>query len=188
MRKYSNKYPIEDKREYLQSIGRLLPHRIGQILKELNFTKDDGYRIWMNPKQGNDVDLKVWHNNALILVGEILNWCVKSWLSKKRKSWIIKNLSKYNCWRVLIYTTFSNEYLLEDLSVNGISLLKIGFQLLPKSFHDFFVRKNQVENRKKDSRVSKQDIKSKIIEYLQSSSIEMHTSTFMNYEMIVTEL
>jgi len=44
---------------------------------------------------------------------------------------------------------------------------------LPKYFYDFFARKNRVENRKRDSRVSKQDIKSKIIEYLQSSSMEI---------------
>ena len=186
MSKYSDKYPIKNKAKYLQSIGRLLPHRIGQILKELNFTRGNDCKIWMNPSQGNDVDLKVWHNSALILVAEVLNWSVKSWLSEKRKGWIIKNLSKYDCWRVLIYTTFSNEYLLENLSLNKISLLKIDFQLLPKSFYDFFVKKSQIEFREVDSRNSRRFIKSKLIEYLQSSGIEF---VFLDIdELTVTEM
>jgi hypothetical protein len=175
---YSDKYPIKNKREYLQSVGRLSPHRIGQILKELNLIEDYGYRVWINPNQGNDVDLKVWYNNSLILVGEILNWSAKSWLSKKRKSWIIKNLLEYDCLRILIYTTFSNENLLEDLSLNGFSLLKIGYQLLPKSYYDFFAGKNEVENRERDSQVTRQDIKSKIIHHLQSFNGEILTSIF----------
>ena len=179
---YSDRYPIERSR-YFQSVGKLLPHRIGQIFREL------GFDFWIAKRQSNDVDLKVFDDkDNLILVAEILNWSSHSRMSEIRRNWIISNLSRYNCHRLLIYTIFENEKILDDFDHSRISLLKIGFQLLPKSFYNFFARKNQVENRKGDSPISKQDIKSKIIEYLQSSNIEMHTSTFMNYEMIVTGL
>jgi hypothetical protein len=162
------RYPVDSKRKYLQSLGKLLPHRIGQIFQEL------GFRSWIAKGQSNDVDLKVFDDkDNLILVAEILNWSSHSRMSEIRRNWIINNLSRYNCHRLLIYTVFENEKILDDFDDYGFSLLKIGFQLLPKSFYNFFVRKNQVENRKRDSRVSKQDIKSKIIEYLQSSSMEI---------------
>jgi hypothetical protein len=164
---YSDRYPIERSR-YFQSVGKLLPHRIGQIFREL------GFGSWIAKGQSNDVDLKVFDDkDNLILVAEILNWSSHSRMSEIRRNWIISNLSRYNCHRLLIYTVFENEKILGFFDDYGISLLKIGFQLLPKSFYYFFARKNQVENRKRDSRVSKQDIKSKIIEYLQSSSMEI---------------
>jgi hypothetical protein len=166
----SRKYPVKESR-YYQSVGKLLPHRIGQIFQELDFVS------WIAKGQLNDVDLKVFDDkDNLILVAEILNWCPYSGLSEIRKNWIITNLSKYNCKKLLIYTVLKNEDILDYFAVNGISLLKIGFQLLPKSFYDFFARKNQIESREIDSRKNKRYIKSKFEEYLQSSNIEILTS------------
>lgn len=163
---FDRRYPIE-KYRYYQSVGKFLPHRIGQIFQELGFVS------WIAEGQSNDVDLKVFDDkDTLILVAEILNWCPYSGLSERRKNWIITNLSKYNCKKILIYTVLKNEDILDYFAVSGISLLKIGFQLLPKSFYDFFVRKNQIEFREIDSRNSRKFIKSKLIEYLRSSGIE----------------
>jgi len=169
MRRDSVRYLIEDKKiRYLQSVGRLLPRRIEQILKELGLTEDSGYRIWINSKQGNDVDFKVWHRDSLILVGEILNWCIGSWLSEKRKRWIVSNLSQYDSKRVLIYTIMKREDLLKDLALHGISVFKIGYQLLPRLFYDYFAEIDRVIDRRIDCRETKQDIKSKIADLLNS--------------------
>lgn len=149
-----SKYPVP-KTKYLQSIGKLLPHRICQILKEL------GYKTWMNPNQGNGVDIKVWHNRRLVLVAEVLNWSVGSYLSEKRSRNIKNNLNQYSCPKVLIHTTLSNHEV-EKFADIDIIVFKIGYQLLPKYFYNFFREKNQVQQRRYDSKETREDLKMKI--------------------------
>src|SRR4030042_4620751 len=111
------RFPIERSR-YYQSVGRLLPHRIGQIFQELGFET----KICLG--QSNGVDLVVFKADELVLVAEIVNWSLPSEMAYKRKSEIISNLSEYSCKRVLIYTAFENENILRDLAINGIAILK----------------------------------------------------------------
>lgn len=170
--RFNIRYPVKRTR-YTQSVGKLLPHRIGQIFQE------EGFTSWIAQGQENDVDLKVFDDEGnLIIVGEILNWSKVSLLPEKRKNCIIRNLTAYNCKKVLIYTSFENEYTLEDLQNHGIVLVRIGYQLLPKEFYKFYAKKNQTESRKIDSRETKEDIRSKITRYLQSSSISVLTPVF----------
>ena len=155
----------------MQKVGRLLPHRISQIMKELGYTQQSGYRIWINPNQGNDLDIKVWKYNKLVLVGEILNWSIVSILSKKRCNNIISNLSIYNCHKVLIHTNPLNMSHWLKIHANGIDTLKVGYQILPKRFYDFFKSKKQITNRKIDSKKTKADITLKISKYLKKKHI-----------------
>jgi len=179
---FEYKYPIE-RTFYAQSVGKLLPHRISEIFQEL------GFDTWVNPNQTNGVDLEVYDDeDQLILVAEILNWSPVCVLSHKRKNNIITNLSGHNCKKLLIYTCLENESILEDLSSYEVSLLKIGYQILPWYFYEFFLEKDQIKSRRVDSTETKEDIKSKIIEHLQSSSIEIRALTFMSREVIVTDL
>jgi len=150
----ANKYPIE-KTRYLQSVGKLLPHRICQILNEL------GYKTWMNPRQGNGIDVKVWHNNILILVIEVLNWSIGSMLSKRRASNIISNLNQYTCAKAVIHTVLGKNDI-QKFEDEGIITLEIGYQLLPEYFYRFFSRKGQTIKRKIDSRETKEDMRRKI--------------------------
>ena len=115
---FRKRFPIE-KTRYLQCVGRLLPHRISQVFKEL------GFETWINSRQGNDIDLKVYLGDELIIVGEILNWSIYSKLSYKRKENIINNLSKYDCKKVLIYTILDDRDL-EYFANKGIDLIEIG--------------------------------------------------------------
>jgi hypothetical protein len=162
----SSRYPVSQK-EYTQKTGRLLAHRIGQILQQL------GYRTWICKGQKNGVDLKVYDlNGNLILVAEILNWSCRSNLPEERKAWIIENLSEYPCNKLLIYTAVENEGMLDDLSTYGISTLKLEDQILPKFFYHHFERKCQIVNRKIDSKETSLQIKLKLKEYLQSLRLE----------------
>ncbi|MHA1686124.1 MAG: hypothetical protein ACTSYD_06895 [Candidatus Heimdallarchaeaceae archaeon] len=147
-------YPVKPS-SYRKSVGRLLPHRICQILKEL------GYETWMNPNQGNGVDIKVWHNGRLVLVAEVLNWSVGSYLSEKRSRNIKNNLNQYNCPKVLIHTTLSNHEV-EKFTDTNIIIFEIGYQLLPKYFYNFFREKNQIQQRRYDSKETREDLKMKI--------------------------
>jgi hypothetical protein len=149
-----------------QSVGRLLPHRIGQIMKELGYRKSKGYEIWVNPSQENGVDLKMSHHDRPILVVEVLNWCIRSKLNYKRKGNIIRNLTEYECKRVLISTPFANEEVIQDLPRFGISLLKLSFQILPRLFYEDYASRHQVELRMIDSRETTQNIKAKLEQFL----------------------
>lgn len=152
------KYPVR-RQVYMQTTGKLLPRRLSQILKEL------GFKIWINPKQGNNVDLKVWINDELILVGEILNWSIGSLLSERRLEKMISNLNEYECRKVVIYTVLDQKSL-SNFIESAIDVLEIGFQLLPKFYYDFFRVKNQIEKRKIDSNSTKEEIRNKIMNYL----------------------
>jgi len=163
---HDGRYPIEEER-YDQSVGRLLPHRIGQILQEL------GFETWICKGQSNGIDLIVFNENGLVFVAEIINFSVKSELSRKRLNSMISNLSEYSCRRVLIFSTCKNENILADLPAYDISLLKIGYQLQPKFFYNHYAKKNQVVLREIDSRTTRRDITSKIVKFLQSSGIEI---------------
>jgi len=163
----NRRYPVRKRTQYTQSVGKLLPHRISQILQEL------GFKTWINHGQTNGVDIKVYDSDDhLILVAEVLNWSIGSWISENRKGSMINNLLSYGCKKVLIYTPFSNENEIEDVQTHGISLMKIDYQLLPKDFYDFYASKNQVESRKIDSRETRDDIKSKIEDFLSSKVID----------------
>ena len=144
----------------MQTVGRLLPRRISQILREL------GYNVWINPNQGNNIDLKVWSNNNLIIVGEILNWSIGSKLAEKRLNKMISNLNNFDCRKLLVYTTLDQASVSKFIQ-NDIDVLEIGYQLLPKFYYDFFSAKEQVERREIDSDATKQDIKEKIASYLE---------------------
>jgi len=161
----SERYPI-DRQRYFNCVGRLLPHRLGQIFKEL------GYQSSIAKGQSNGVDLIVTDGNKQILAAEIINFSVFSSLSSYRKSCIIQNLSEYSCKRLLIYSCIEDEGILKDLGVQEILTLKIGYQLQPKYFYDFFAAKRQVVLREVDSRATWQDITTKIVAFLQSVGID----------------
>jgi hypothetical protein len=161
----SERYPI-DRQRYFNCVGRLLPHRLGQIFKEL------GYQSSIAKGQSNGVDLIVTDGNKQILAAEIINFSVYSSLSNYRKNRIIQNLSEYSCKRLLIYSCIEDEGILKDLGIQGISALKIGYQLQPKYFYDFFEAKGQVTLREVDSRKTRQDIKAKIADFLQSVGVD----------------
>ena len=61
-----------------------------------------------------------------------------------------------------------NQTELNELRIHGISVLEIGYQILPKCFYYFFEDKRQVIRRKIDSRETTLHIKSVISEYLES--------------------
>ena len=174
IRVHSKRYPVK-RHVFMQKVGRLLPHRIGQILEELGYTNRYGFKVWINPNQGNDVDLKVWSNNDLILIGEILNWSTGSRLSEKRCNNIICNLSKHHCRKILIYTVLDRKNWLK-VHRNKIDTLKIGYQILPQTFYWFYKYRGQTTKRMTDCKDTKKDIKSKISRYLENKNL--HVSTY----------
>lgn len=158
---FKKRYPLA-KSEYLKAVGTLLPHRIGQILQNL------GYTAHIESIHSNGVDLKVSSNEDLFLVAEILNWSPYTELNYKRRSCIQRNLCKYNCYKVLIYTSMKNSEILEPLLDEGIILLCLDNQILPKVFHEFYQQRNQVENRTVDCKENIEHVRRKIISCLSS--------------------
>jgi hypothetical protein len=163
-----DRYPVKSF-TYFQSIGRLLEHRLGQIFQEL------GYQTTISKGQSNGVDLKVYNQRELLLVAEVLNFSVYSELSDKRKNSIVTNLSEYNCRKLLIYSCMANENIINDLGLYEISSLKIGYQLQPKHFYDYFAARNKTKLREVDSRETRQDLETKIVTFLHSFGLEIQT-------------
>lgn len=154
------RFPVK-RTVYMQKTGRLLPRRISQILRELN----SNFTVWINPSQGNGIDLKVWHDGDLIIAGESLNWSVKSRLSEKRRENMISNLHEFSCRKLLVYTTLDNNHVSRFVQ-NGIDVMEIGYQILPRFYYNFYLEKEQVVKRETDCAKTKNDIKNKIVSYL----------------------
>ena len=160
----NRRFPIGRER-YIQRSGKLLEHRLGQIFQELGFGTE------IAKGQENGLDIRVFQNRSLVIAGEICNWSVRSSLNLKRKDNIINNLTGYSCKKVLFYTCLENEVTLADLPSYGIDLIKLDNQILPRYFYDFYAHKNQIVSRRIDSRETRQDIMSKLLEYLQSINL-----------------
>lgn len=174
------RYP-DAQEKYCQIVGRLLPTIVGIVLSDL------GFRVWINKDQSNGVDLKVFDKgNNLVLVAEILNWSLFSRMSEKRKNWIVCNLSEFSCNRVLIYSTLQNEQILDDLCLYHISLLKIGYQVLPKSYYEHYVKKDQAICRRLDNEETRKEIRSKIVFFMHSLSVLKTSKTL--YEEVAPQI
>jgi len=169
-----NRYPIEQKK-YMQSVGKLLPHRIGQMLETIGYTEELGYEVFVNKGQSNGSDLEIFRERSPVLAAEIVNWSIMSTMNSFRQCWIISNLEEYGpeVTKVLIHSTFSNETMLEAIRQQGISTLRIDYQLLPKRFYDHFASRNQIESRRIDSRITFEEIKAKIVYFLIESGLEI---------------
>lgn len=151
------RFPCEQN-EYTKTVGWLLPTILGDIFTEL------GFGVNVNPQQANGVDLEVFLGDNLILAIEVLNWSIGSRLTDKRRNNIIENLSEYNCNKLLIHTIpLTNLYGVRE---NGIDILEIGYQILPKTYYDFFLTRGQVIRRKIECDSTRREIKSKILDYV----------------------
>ena len=161
------RYPVK-RTVYTQTVGGLLPVIVGQAFLQLGASQ-----VWINKGQGNNVDIKVWDSKGnLTIVGEILNWSIKSLLSEKRRRKIASNLEQYGCNKVLIYTNLAKRHL-PIFSLKGISQVNIRYQVLPRRYYRFFKRKGQIIRRKPVSLKVSQDIKSKIKKYLKRRNISI---------------
>jgi hypothetical protein len=148
------RFPVP-RMEYSKVVGKLLPEIIAEILTEFDF------RVKVNHQQANGVDLEAYLDDELILVAEVLNWSIGSRLTNKRRDKIIRNLSEFDCGRLLIHTVpLSN---LDGIDENGICRVELGYQVLPKDYYDFFLARSQVIRRKIDSDSTRREIKAKIL-------------------------
>jgi hypothetical protein len=175
------RFPIE-RHAYNKKTGSLLQHRISQILRDL------GFKTEIRKVEANGADLRVYNDEGnLIVVGEILNWSLRSYLNIDRKTEIINNLSEHSCRRILIYALMGNEHILEDLRLHEISTIRIGYQILPEYFYDFYAQKNQTKSRRIDSRKTTEEIRSLLHSYLRSIKPKDHSRTLSN-ESLVEEI
>lgn len=168
VRKSKNAYNTENEKQR-RGLGKLLPHRIGQILKKL------GYQTEIARGQSNGVDIKVWQNGNLILVAETKNYNMATKMTNDKKENAIRNLNEYPTARkVLIYTMMANEDILDDFKARGVSILKIGYQLMPWWFY-YSLEKNLRDYRVIDSHESSLDIQYKLMQMLNLLTEEVVT-------------
>jgi hypothetical protein len=165
---YNQRYPVE-MHEYAQSTGALLANRISNILEKL------GFEAWTVKGQNNGIDMKVWYKGNLVMTCEILNWSPYTRLSIRRKKRIIRNLTNPQhgiSKRVLIYTAMKDETVIQDLPAHGISIVKIGCQILPKHFYKFYRNKNQTTCRQIDSIATNAIIEAKLRNFIDTLNLD----------------
>lgn len=156
-----------------RKLGKLLTRRIAQIIKSL------GFKTKYAVGQSNGVDVKVWHNDVLVMVAEVKNFNIKSKLDYGTKERIINNLNEYpNSKKFLIYTQMGNEEILTDLETKGISTLKIGYQLMPRVFYNSLPKMFRTY-REIDSKYTTSDLKYKLSTILQPIIEEVNTPTIV---------
>ncbi len=151
------RFPCE-RMEYNKSVGWLLPTILGELFTEL------GFEVRVNHQQANGVDLEIFFGDSLVLVVEVLNWSIGSRLTNRRRGCIIRNLNEFECRRLLIHTIpLSN---ISSIREYGIDVLEIGYQVLPRIFYNFYQTRNQVIKREIDCDLTRREIKSKILGYV----------------------
>lgn len=139
-----------------RALGRLLSHRIGQILKKM------GFDAKVARGQSNGVDIIVSLNSKILLVAEIKNYNIRTKIPDKIIRDCIKKLEEYpNCKRYLIYTQMANKKVLTQFAERGISVFEIGYQLMPKEFFNS-IRPEYRTYRNVDSKFTSEDIKQKL--------------------------
>ena len=151
------RFPCEQM-EYTRIVGSLLPAILGEIFTEL------GFRVNVNHQQANGVDMKVFLRDTLVLVVEVQNWSIGSRLTYKRRGNIIRNLSEFDCNKLLIHTIPLSD--LSGLRENGIDIIELGYQVLPETFYNHYLQREQVERRKALSDSTMREIRAKILEYV----------------------
>jgi len=147
---------------YRQCLGRLLTHRVGQIIRNKGFKTEVVYG------QGNGVDLKVRLCDTLVLVAETKNYNIKTKLSDDIIENVISNLNEYpHCKKYFIYSQMANKEVLNKLSNQGISILEIGYQILPEWFYNSIDPRYRLY-RSIDSKSTSAHIEEKLSPILQS--------------------
>lgn len=136
------RWPLK-KEVYNHIVGALLPRIIGEVFQGFGL----GFVPWINPTQGNDVDLKIFYEDKLVYVIEVLNWSERSRLTERRLCTILKNLFNYDCERILIYTIL-NEAVKSNELLHTINLVEIGYQILPYDLYTWFEKKGQSKGRR----------------------------------------
>ena len=153
------RFPCEQT-EYIKTVGKLLLTILCGIFTEL------GFEVKPRSLEANGVDMEVLLASRLALVIEVLNWSIGSRLTDNRKDNIIRNLCAFDCNRLLVHTIpLSNLHGLEE---NEIDIIQLGYQVLPETYYDFFLTKEQVERRRIDCDSTRRDIRAKILEYVNS--------------------
>jgi hypothetical protein len=157
-----------------RKLGGLLTHRLGRIISKL------GFQTEIAKGQSNGVDIKVSHKNKIVLVGETKNFNIKSNLDYDTIDKIIKNLNEYSdCEKYLIYGQLGNKDVLKLFRNEGIDILEIGYQLMPKWFY------NSLEPslhcyREIDRSWTTQDLRGKMLKMLFPIMVE-HQDDFVVY-------
>jgi len=150
--------------EYCNEVGELGETYYRTVFRDLGFNVDE------KDVNSNGADLVVSYSDScgtsrVLLVAEILNWWLLSYLTKKRARSIVSNLSKYRGIPKLLFLPFMmmTKEIEHYLISHHINIVPIGFQILPKSFHDFFRKKNEIHARKRDSKYALSFLKNKIL-------------------------
>jgi hypothetical protein len=153
------KYPVK-RRSYCESVGDAGQRTVKEALKML------GCQVTMAKSvHANNVDI-IFYRDGKIGALEVFNEDAnRSYISTKRASGMRRNLRGFKYKGVVC-----NEGLTKSSEtrriIKNIPFLKLGFQILPRRFYDFFNKRRELFHRKIDSRNTLKHVKNALEGFL----------------------
>jgi hypothetical protein len=162
-------YPTS-RTHYCRSLGDLREKRILQILKAL---LPSNYQVVSHSDvSANGTDIKILHHDKSLAKFEIINEDLPSYIDSKRAFCIRKNLRRVK-YKALV-CSHGNLTREAKKILKNIPILKLGFQSLPKQFHVFYSKINQISKRKIANSRSLKLVKNLILAFLFKIGFSMH--------------
>lgn len=159
--KDSLRYPASRYR-YTTIVGDILVRTLVRI-----FHDELGYTVLVNPLQANNTDMVVLDKGELLYALEVINWGMPSYMSSRHYRNITSNLSEFKCPKFLVasFRTNLGKYE-EEIEKEGITIIEIGFQLVPLSYYLWYKARGLEHDKKPLTRNVYKHIKKLVYAYV----------------------
>jgi len=160
------KYPT-NRTEYAKKVGKTRVDNICNALRSF------GFEVKTYDIESDGVDIEVYKNGRCILVIEVTNWRISSYLDSKRAKSIKNNLRNYPEQYKLVVFSFEENYknkkdFFTDLKVD---FLVFGFQTQPESYYAFFDKQGEATSMLPDNEETKNLVIKLIHDYLEEKDL-----------------
>ena len=149
-----------DRMSYNKIVGALRVNNIVAIITELGSTAQS------NAVEKDDVDIRVYDNDEnLVLVIEVTNWRLTSYMSEKKAKSVQKNFRKYSCHKLFICSFEENYAKAIDYFDDDVTIIQLQHQTQPRSWYDWFREQNRADGMRPDCEETKQHLEASLLDY-----------------------
>lgn len=152
----SKQYGNVDRQTYTRTVGQLRQDLVTKALRELL----PSYTVRTNNVNANGTDVTVTDGYRIIAKFEVMNEKYTSYFKAKKCSSLYRNLEGVPYHGVIC--SFGNFIDSDDGTLPSENVLTLGYQTLPKDYHDIFIKYKDVYKRKVDSANTFQQLKKQL--------------------------
>ena len=156
-----NLYPDGiDRMSYNKIVGALRVNNIVAIIAKL------GLIAQSNAVENGDVDISVYDNDEnLVLVIEVTNWRLTSYMSEKKAKSVQKNFRKYSCHKLFICSFEENYAKTIGYFDDDVTIIQLQHQTQPKSWYEWYSERNRADGMHPDCEEPKQHLEAALLDY-----------------------